>query len=231
MNTRFHENRSVGLLLTFIGGVMDAYTYSHYDAFASAQTGNLVLAIIQGSKGEWGSVLMKLMSTLFFFAGIFVAKFFISFSQKKGVHYWRLFVLYFEALVFLLISFNFINHQQVLATVTISFTASVQWITFDKINGMAYTNLFTTGNLKGMSMNFYDYFIEKKPEAKEKFFHYFFVVVAFLLGAISSVACYNWFGSRSIILAALILFILALVESFNVWLFYKNEGANLFRSK
>lgn len=66
MNNSFHENRSVGLLLTFIGGMVDSYTYIRYEAFASAQTGNLILAIIQAYERQWNMVGKKLLSTLFF---------------------------------------------------------------------------------------------------------------------------------------------------------------------
>ncbi len=71
MNTSFHEGRTIGLLLTFIGGAMDSYTYIQYNAFASAQTGNIVLAIIQSFDGEWLSVGKKVLSTLFFLFGYF----------------------------------------------------------------------------------------------------------------------------------------------------------------
>lgn len=56
MQTSFHEGRTIGLLLTFIGGAMDSYTYIQYGAFASAQTGNIILSIIQAFDGEWLSV-------------------------------------------------------------------------------------------------------------------------------------------------------------------------------
>ncbi len=67
MSTSFHEGRTIGLLLSFIGGAMDSYTYIQYNAFASAQTGNIVLAIIQAFDGEWISVGKKILSTVFFF--------------------------------------------------------------------------------------------------------------------------------------------------------------------
>lgn len=76
MDTSFHEGRTIGLFLSFIGGAMDSYTYIQYNAFASAQTGNIVLAIIQAFNGEWLSVGKKLLSTVFFFWGDFTNKIF-----------------------------------------------------------------------------------------------------------------------------------------------------------
>lgn len=231
MKVSFHERKLVGLMLTFLGGAMDGYTYFHYDVFASAQTGNLVLAVIQGSNGQWGHVLQKLMSTLFFFAGILLAKFLIAFFDEKEIYYWRLFILFYEAIIFALLGLDVINVHPVLVTVMISFSASIQWIAFDKINGRAYTNLFTTGNLKGMTTNFYDYVIAKKEGGKEGFFHYLEVVLSFLLGVVVIVTFYHLFSSKAIYLIALGFLYLALSQSYFVWRFFKEEGLPLKTKK
>lgn len=67
MENSFHENRSVGLLLTFIGGMIDSYTYIRYQAFASAQTGNIILAIIQAYERQWNMVGKKCFPLCSFF--------------------------------------------------------------------------------------------------------------------------------------------------------------------
>ena len=85
METTFHENRFVGLLLTFIGGGIDAFTYYHFNTFAATQTGNLVLAIIDAVKGEFTLVGEKLLSTLFFFLGIILTKFLVSYFRKNSI--------------------------------------------------------------------------------------------------------------------------------------------------
>ena len=64
-----------------MGLFADIYRRSHgqlylyqYGAFASAQTGNIILSIIQAFDGEWLSVGKKVLSTLFFFLGILLTK-------------------------------------------------------------------------------------------------------------------------------------------------------------
>lgn len=223
MKESFHEDRMVGLLLTFIGGGMDAYTYIHYGAFASAQTGNIVLAIIQAFDGEWSSVGKKCLSTLFFFIGILLAKFLIDYFQKKQIYHWRLFVLYYEAVLFFLVSLKVINVYPAFVTVLISFSAAIQWVTFDKIDGKAYTNLFTTGNLKGVATNFYDFLKTRETKAKENFLHYLRVVLAFVFGAIVSVACFHLIGSKAILLISLLFILLSIYETLRVWLFYRQH--------
>ncbi|WP_165037977.1 YoaK family protein [Enterococcus sp. ZJ1622] len=221
MRTSFHEDRTVGLLLTFIGGAMDSYTYIQYNAFASAQTGNIVLAIIQGFDGEWVSVGKKILSTLFFFLGILLTKYLIDYFKKKEKHFWRLFVLYYEALVFFLVSLAPIHVYPALVTILISFTAAIQWISFDKINGRAYTNLFTTGNLKGVATNLYDFLISKEKADFDRFFHYLTVVLSFIAGAVVLVFCHHLFGASSILVVSILFLLLALFQSFQLWRFYK----------
>lgn len=222
---KFHEARSVGLLLSLVGGALDGYTYIHFDAFASAQTGNLVLAIIQGFDGEWLSVGKKLLSTLFFFLGIFLAKFLSHYFQQKQIPYWRLFVLYYEAILFALLSLSWINQHPALVTILIAFTASIQWVTFDKIEGRAYTNLFTTGNLKGVATNLYDYLATGDQEAFHTFRHYVWVVVSFILGVILSVFCYHLWGKNAILLISFLLGALAVSQTIQVWRFYRTNPA------
>ncbi|MDT2595463.1 YoaK family protein [Enterococcus dongliensis] len=224
MDNSFHENRSVGLLLTFIGGMLDSYTYIRYQAFASAQTGNLILAIIQAYEREWNMVGKKLLSTLFFFIGILLAKFMIDYFKRKELHFWRLFLLYFEAVIFFVISLQFLQPHPAIITIMIAFTAAIQWISFDKINGLAYTNLFTTGNLKGVATNLYDYLSTKDHGAKTRFIHFLLVVVAFIAGAIVSVFAYRILKTKAILIIAGLFLYLALSETFLVWRFQRNTN-------
>ncbi|WP_251866167.1 YoaK family protein [Enterococcus malodoratus] len=229
MENSFHENRSVGLLLTFIGGMIDSYTYIRYQAFASAQTGNIILAIIQAYERQWNMVGKKMLSTLFFFLGILLAKFMIDYFRKKEMHFWRLFLLYFEALIFFILSFHFLQPHPAIITIVIAFTAAIQWISFDKINGLAYTNLFTTGNLKGVATNLYDYLSTKDQKAKTRFVHFALVVLAFITGAIVSVFSYRMIGEKAVLIIAGLFLYLALSETFLVWRFQRNT--DIFEKK
>jgi len=210
--------------MTFIGGMMDSYTYIRYGAFASAQTGNIILAIIQAYERQWNMVGKKLLSTLFFFIGILLAKFMIDYFKRKEHHFWRLFLLYFEAAVFFVISLDFLQPHPAIITIMIAFTAAIQWVSFDKINGLAYTNLFTTGNLKGVATNLYDYLSTKNPDAKARFLHFLSVVVAFIIGAIISVFSYRMIGTNAVLIIAGLFLYLALSESFLVWRFQRNTN-------
>ncbi len=156
-----------------------------------------------------------------------MAKFLIDFFNAKKIYHWRLYILFYEAFIFFLVGLPHLNEHPALVTVMISFSASIQWVAFDKIDGMAYTNLFTTGNLKGMTANFYDAFIAHKKGAKKRFYHYSTVVIAFVSGAISVVALYHLFHRQAIYLAAILFLYLGISETYLVWRFYKEEFPNL----
>ncbi|MCH4177805.1 MAG: DUF1275 domain-containing protein [Streptococcaceae bacterium] len=221
MKINFHENRLVGLLLTFIGGMLDSYTYIHYGAFASAQTGNLILAIIGVYDHNWESVGKKLLSTAFFFIGIMLAKFMIDYFNHKKFHFWRLFLLYIQALIFFILSFNAIQLHPSIVTIIIAFTAAIQWTSFDKINGLAYTNLFTTGNLKGLASNFYDYLKTKDKQFRERSIHFLSVVTVFILGVVVSVYLYHLYGRHMIISVAILFLFLAVSQTFLIIRFFR----------
>lgn len=224
MNNSFHENRSVGLLLTFIGGMLDSFTYIRYEAFASSQTGNLILAIIQAYERQWSMVGKKLLSTLFFFIGILLAKFLIDYFKRKEQHFWRLFLLYFEAAIFFIISLPFLQPHPAIITIMIAFTAALQWIAFDKINGLTYTNLFTTGNLKGVATNLYDYLSTRDPAAQTRFVHFLLVVLSFIAGAIVSVFAYRTLGNNAVLIISGLFLYLAISETFLVWRFQRKTN-------
>lgn len=106
----------------------------------------------------------------------------------------------------------------------IAFTAAIQWVSFDKINGLAYTNLFTTGNLKGVATNLYDYLSTKDQGAKDRFIHFLLVVIAFIAGAIISVFSYRMIGTNAVLIIAGLFFYLAISESFLIWRFQRNTN-------
>ena len=147
-------------------------------------------------------------------------KYLIDYFRKKEKHFWRLFVLYYEAVIFFFVSLTPVPEHPAIVTILIAFTASIQWVAFDKINGRAYTNLFTTGNLKGVATNLYDYCITKEKADFDRFFHYLTVVLAFIAGAIVLVFWHHLFGAHSILVVSILFLIMALTQTFQLWQFY-----------
>lgn len=223
MQKEIHEFRSVGLILAFIGGAVDLYTYMHYDSFASAQTGNLILAIMQTIDGQWGSVWKKFLSTIFFFLGVFFGKALMHYFRKRNWPFWRLIILYAETILFFICSLSFIHNQTTLVTIMIAFFTAAQWISFDKINGRVYTSLFTTGNLKGMASGLYDYLATRNRQALDSFIHFTLVVFAFLFGAVVLGISYRLVAEKSILIVAALFFYLSVSQTILVLRYYRSD--------
>ena len=67
---KMHETMRVGILLAFVGGFLDVYTYLlRGGVFANAQTGNMVLLTLQISQGHFVQALYYLVPIIAFFMG------------------------------------------------------------------------------------------------------------------------------------------------------------------
>ena len=73
-NKQTSESFLLSALLSFSGGLQDAYTYNmRGGVFANAQTGNVVLMSQNLMQGNWGKGLKYLFPLIAFSAGIFLA--------------------------------------------------------------------------------------------------------------------------------------------------------------
>lgn len=73
--TQTSESFRLSALLSFSGGLQDAYTYNVRDGvFANAQTGNVVLMSQNFMQGEWDKGLHYMLPLISFAAGIFLAE-------------------------------------------------------------------------------------------------------------------------------------------------------------
>ena len=65
----------MGMLLAFVGGYLDAYTYITRDGvFATAQTGNTVLFAVRAASQEYSGAIQNVPPFLAFVAGVLVAE-------------------------------------------------------------------------------------------------------------------------------------------------------------
>ncbi|MBC2106475.1 DUF1275 domain-containing protein [Listeria booriae] len=220
-----HEHPSVGLSLTFISGMINTATYINYQAFATAQTGNLILALSQLYHRQWDSAGKKILSLLFFFLGILLAMWIRDYFLKKNPSFhWRLYLLYGQVFLFLAFCLPTLQRHPALIVILISFVSAIQWESFDKINGLPYTNLFTTGNLKGMASSLYDFRKTKETAAKIRFFHFSRVIIAFILGCLMTLFWLSFVHVNIFVAIAGAFFLLALFRSY--WILRKNDWSH-----
>ena len=135
-------------LLSFSGGLQDAYTYNvRGNVFANAQTGNVVLMSQNFMCGEWLQGLYYLCPLVFFACGVFAAERIESrYKSSKKLH-WRQIILFIEMAALAIVGLLPVDWN-VAANMLVSFSCAMQVQTFRKVHGYGYASTMCIGNLR-----------------------------------------------------------------------------------
>lgn len=205
------ESFRLSALLSFSGGLQDAYTYNMRDGvFANAQTGNVVLMSQNFMSGEWSKGLHYLLPLVSFAAGIFLAERIESRFKTAGRIHWRQIVLIIEIVMLLIVGFlpSGIN---MIANVLVSFSCAMQVQTFRKVHGYGYASTMCIGNLRSGTESLSQYFRTREKEALYKAMHFFGIIFIFAIGAGIGGILSPSLGFRTIWISPAILLVVALM--------------------
>lgn len=199
-----HETFLVLIFITLAGGFQDAYSYlMRGKVFANAQTGNIVLLFKNIVDLNFKGAVAYLIPVLSFAFGIYVAVRFEDAIEKKILH-WRQYIVAFEIIIMILVSFipeNLNNHANAL----LSFSCAMQVYAFKKIYGLSFATTMCIGNLRSATENLSKYHITKDRTYLEKSKKYYTVIFIFGMGAALGYISSDFFGLKSILLAASLL--------------------------
>ena len=178
------ESITVGMLLTFAGGFLDAYTYiCRGHVFANAQTGNVVLLGINIANGRWSEAAFCLIPIISFIAGILFAEAIKRrFKHNQAVH-WRQIVLAIELVVLIAVGFIPTGEYNASANVAVSFVCSLQVESFRKLKGNPYATTMCTGNLRSATEHLFRHSTEGERKFLTSSLQYYAVTVIFIVGA------------------------------------------------
>jgi uncharacterized membrane protein YoaK (UPF0700 family) len=194
------------MLLALVGGFLDAYTYiGRGGVFCNAQTGNIVLLCIAGARGRWFEALAYLPPILAFMFGVFAAEAIKHNSSKFVRADWAYVVIVFEIAVLAAIGFIPGSAANVPVTIVASFAASLQVSSFGKLVDASYATTMSTGNLRSASQATYLAIVKKDHQAKMRAIRYYFVIFAFMFGALLGSLVTLYLGIHGIWFAAFIL--------------------------
>lgn len=141
---RRDETVQVALLLAFTGGYLDAFTWIVHGVMANAQTTNLVLLWVHGSSGNWPEALRFVPPILAFVVGAAVATW-----LRRTIGVWASAISTLIEIILLIVIGVLHNRLPDLAgTLGISFVAAMQATIFTKVEGLAYSSVMITGNLR-----------------------------------------------------------------------------------
>lgn len=194
---------SMAIILAFVGGYLDAYTYITRDGvFATAQTGNMVLFAVRAASTEYNGAILNIPPFLAFIAGVLVAEYI---KDKQTSH--RRAILLLEFVILFIVGWLPTSVPNMLITMSIAFVSSLQIATFNKLEKWSYNSTITTGNLRTAAQASYSAFVKHDPEAKRKFIGFTAIILSFVSGALTGTLFCTYLGNRSIWIAAGIILI------------------------
>jgi uncharacterized membrane protein YoaK (UPF0700 family) len=131
-------------LLALTGGYLDAYTWIVHQAFANAQTANLVFLWVYMTAGEWAQALHYVPPLFAFVLGIIMASCLRKFVPDKAPQI----SVATEIVLLFVIAILHNRLPSVAGTLGVSFVAAFQTASFPKVEGWIYSSVMATGNFR-----------------------------------------------------------------------------------
>ena len=210
------ESLRLGIMLAFIGGFMDAYSYiCRGEVFANAQTGNMLLVGVNLYEGKFDNVIHYLFPVMFFGIGILIAEILRYKLENKDLFHWRQLSILLEALVLFGVGFM-PQSMNLIANSLTSLACGIQVESFRKIRGNGIATTMCIGNFRSANENMFKYFKEDNKGAGEKSLLYFFIILCFVIGAIAGNFFVKVFNERAIAFDSLFLFAALVVLSIDL---------------
>lgn len=195
------EARLFAIVMTFCGGFLDVFTYIQCGhTLAAAQTGNIVFLAAALVNHNVIGIIDRCGAIILYVLGIIVA---ITFQAH--IKYWRIFCLFPILIIGGFVGAMPENFPTYLSVGLVSFGLALLNTAFSKIEGLGYSSVFTTGNIKKSVVFGTEYIYHHRQQDLKIAVNYFIVVLAFTLGAISSAIIQPFFQMKTIWVAVAII--------------------------
>ena len=177
------ESFRLSAVLSFSGGLQDAYTYNvRGNVFANAQTGNVVLMSQNFMMGNWSSGIRYMLPLLSFAAGVFITeRIEYRYKSSKGVH-WRQLILLIEIVLLGVVGLMPTN-VNIAANMLVSFACAMQVQAFRKVHGFGYASTMCIGNLRSGTESLSQFLRSRDKAALNQARHCFGIILFFAVGA------------------------------------------------
>ena len=177
------ESFRLSAILSFSGGLQDAYTYNvRGNVFANAQTGNVVLMSQSLMTGNWNRGIHYMLPLISFATGVFVTEQIEYRCKNSRTVHWRQIVLSIEIVLLAIVGFMSTD-LNVAANMLVSFACAMQVQAFRKVHGYGYASTMCIGNLRSGTESLSHYLRNKDKSALKKSLHFFGIILFFAVGA------------------------------------------------
>ena len=205
------ESFRLSALLSFSGGLQDAYTYNvRGNVFANAQTGNVVLMSQNFMCGEWIQGLYYLCPLVSFSLGVFIAERIESGYKNSIKLHWRQIILFIEMAVLAIVGL-LPSQLNTVSNMLVSFSCAMQVQAFRKVHGYGYASTMCIGNLRSGTESLSQYLRSGNQGAMHKSLHFFGIILIFAIGAGTGGILSGLLGIRTIWISVAILFAVTVI--------------------
>lgn len=202
MEEKIHERLEFGMALAATAGGLDAYTYLvHGEVFAGLQTGNFILLGVHLGQGHWRALIHYLIPILAFALGALLARY----LQTKIHKNQQLWFLTFEISLLLIVGIFSPQLPNLVVNALLSIAAATQLQEFQRLKGKPFTSLMMTGNLRNLSTNFFEGFIQHDAAKRIAFRDTLIILSSFVLGALLNGFLVTYFNQRTILFSLIFL--------------------------
>lgn len=204
-----------GALLSFSGGLQDAYTYNiRGNVFANAQTGNVVLMSQNFMCGNWMQGFYYLCPLIAFSLGVFIVeRIENTYKNSRKIH-WQQIVIFIEMIILTIVGFLPV-HINMVANMLVSFSCAMQVQAFRKLHGYGYASTMCIGNLRSATESFSQYLRSGEKTSLFKSLCFFGIILIFAIGAGVGGVLSGTFGTKTIWISVLVLLIVISIRKTN----------------
>ncbi len=213
--TLIEEHICISLILTFIGGFLDAYTYILYDQiFANTQTGNIIFFTIFLVEGNIYNAFLRIFPIISFCIAIFITQLLIhKFNENKK---WIKIILLLNTILTITIGTSILKNFSLIIVCLVSFICATMISTFKKADGNVFAPTMCTGNLRSLMEFFSKWIIHKERESKKIVIKYISIIFTFCLGIAIGIILVNILQNYSICLCSILFFIVFLIIKYKI---------------
>lgn len=177
------ESFRLSAILSFSGGLQDAYTYNiRGNVFANAQTGNVVLMSQSFMMGNRSLGIHYMLPLISFAAGVFLTERIEHRCKNNRKVHWRQLILLIEIMLLGIVGF-IPTDINIAANMLVSFVCAMQVQAFRKVHGFGYASTMCIGNLRSGTESLSHYLRNKDRASLNKALYFFGIILFFAIGA------------------------------------------------
>lgn len=221
-NVEITEKLGFGILLAFIGGIMDAYSYMvRGKVFATGQTGNFVLVAVRFAEQDYMGMLHAIIPIVSFWLGIFSCwHIFYAFCKERQL-LWKRVILITEIFILFIVGLIPLTYSNIITNSLVAFAAALQYSAFRKFgHGDNYASIFCSGNMRSCADNYYKGIVQKDKLSLKRALRYSYILISFFTGAALGALASNILHEKtiwSVIILLFIAFLLSFLLNSNLW--------------